>query len=172
MTTCFDPCAMMQIVFNPFSTTIICKEKLQNLASIEILGDVDWCSLPDILYSVPNRKFVGLSFAVDLGKEDFAVYLVESSNNNNVRFVPATGLGALKRYSGFGPGSRLEIFWSIFDESTRCELASLFDGVWMVNKNDRHLFKGVSVPSCYRLLDIDDILVTYGLKFPSNLAIE
>lgn len=172
MTKYFGPNVTMQIELNPFSFTILCKDKLPNLDSMEIFSDVEWCSLPDILYVEPLREFIGLSFAVDIGQEGFARHLVERSNNSNVRFVPATGLGSLGRYSEFGPCSRLEVFWSMSIEPIKCELASLFDGVWVVNKNGVDHFKGVSVPACYRLFDMDDILFTHELKFPSNLPME
>lgn len=159
---------VIQLEFNPFSVAMPWKDELQKFESVEVLSDVDWCSLPDILYAELSREFVGLSFAVDLGREDFAQRLVEISKSSHVRFVPAIGSGSLDRYSGFGPCSRLEVFWTTSIETIKCEPASLYDGAWVIDESREGYFKGVRVPAYYRLFDMNDILLTHELKSPSN----
>jgi hypothetical protein len=125
---------------------------------LQDLPDVEWCSLPDILLESTTRKFVGLSFAVDFGKELVAKRLC--SDLKHLRLLQCTDEEFLARYQGFGGGSRFEMIWATA-KLIDCEPASLSDGYWLGIEN-----RGVLMPCGYRLLGISDLLADHALKYP------
>ena len=131
-----------------------------NLSKLNRLMLVDWCDLPDILYSEGGRNFIGLSFAVTYHFESFVKRIVDLTSNKRIRFVCASD-NNFSIYEGFGCRDRLEIYWDEVDDVV-CELASLDSGAWLfsstsINNSDRE------IPCGYNLMSIKEIKNAYGL---------
>ena len=143
--------------FTPFKITFLDGEVLVKESEFE--SDLlPWCSLPDILFEDTQRRFVGLSFPVDIGKEREAQEFFKSQRSELLRYFMPQQAEQLPRYAGFGKNGRIEMMWSPeLETGLRCEFASLFHGVWSLPDSGHS-------PAGYVLRDIQDLIAAHGLK--------
>lgn len=156
----------IEISFTPFSV-IAHKDEPASTALHKILNDVEWCSLADILYEDSTREFIGLSFAVDLGKESFAKNIVAISASAHCKYIVANDLAECIRYEGFGGNDRIELFWKLPSTAAKCLYASMFTGFWFTEINSEKKAKELMAPSGYYFADIEAVAVDYDLVLPT-----
>ncbi len=122
---------------------------------------VELCSLPDILYEEKSRRFVGLSFFINHEYKNTIQKLVKNIANHNCRYISMSDSNNT-RYKGFGDNDRFEIYWSNPDGEVVCEMASLFEGVWLYVESDIKK-KNITKPYGFWLSLVDDIKDTHKL---------
>ena len=135
----------------------------------EMVGtdEVDWCSLPDILYDEQGRGFLGLSFPVHLGDEEFAQNMVHRTRDKRAVYIPVSGTNVPSRYIGFGKCSRLELYCAAPQSSVACQFASLFHGCWICGSRNPVPGKTLE-PFGYWLSMVGDVIETHGLALPKG----
>jgi len=154
---------VIELCFSPFSFHFQNHEERGAATRIEV-DLLPWCSLPDILYAGVERRFVGLSFPVDVGSEHVAQNFAVLQNSELVRCFGSEESERLSRYAGFGTGARLELMWIQEAEAAlHCEFASLFSGVWRLTEASN---EAARTPEGFLLLDIQQLLISHHLKMP------
>jgi hypothetical protein len=153
----------IQFRFTPFSVSFHDREVALSESEVE-MDLLSWCSLPDILFEGKERRFVGLSFPVDVGKEAAALAFTGSQKSELLRCLSPQQAEWSSRYSDFGRTGRLEMMWAKeVGVAMQCEFASLFNGAWRLQGPSK---EAVSMPTSYVLMDIQNLLDEHGLKLP------
>lgn len=153
----------IQFRFTPFNVTFLNGEVLHTDSESEI-DLLPWCSLPDILFEGVERRFIGLSFPVDIDGERAAQEFVNSQKSELLRWLLPQQAELLPRYAGFGNNGRLEMMWAREKgKGLRCEFASLFNGAWRLPGLSN---EAARIPVGYILMDLQHLLVEHDLKLP------
>ena len=154
---------VIELCFSPFYFDFHNHEGSVAAARIEV-DLLPWCSLPDILYAGVERRFVGLSFPVDVGSEHVAQNFADLQNSELVRCFGSEESERLSRYAGFGTAARLELMWSQEVEAAlHCEFASLFSGVWRLIEASS---EAARTPEGFILLNVQQLLIAHHLTMP------
>ena len=133
---------------------------------------VEWCSFPDLLMS-PDRTFVGLSFPVYFGREQFSRQLAALVASPFVRHVPLDSAMGRARYEDHGGLDRLEVIWDGLSGAIECEIASAIEGYWAFPKHGTQaLYDGFPVPIGYALHDLEEFLSIREMGLPERAIVE
>jgi len=152
--------------FAPFSVTFCNGDVLRASPESEV-DLLPWCSLPDILFEGADRRFVGLSFPIDVGAEHIAQEFADSQKSEFLRWFLPRQVAQLSRYAGFGESGRLEMMWARGTEGgLNCEFASLFHGAWRLPRAPGETASADYRPTGYLLADFQSLLASHGLKPP------
>lgn len=153
----------VRIRLYPYAVDFVHEADAQTLVPSR-LGDVGWCSLPDILFVPSSREFIGLSFPVDREHQAFSRRLAQRANDARARYLEPSD-PAFRRYAGLGDAHRLELCWQHVEGDVECEFASLFEGFWF--EDGAAQTDPLAMIRGYCLLDLEQILQDHRLSPPS-----
>jgi hypothetical protein len=130
-----------------------------------------WPSVPDLLIDPQVKTLIGVSYQVPALYRGMVQRLAAGLSSDVVRYDRQSAIAGVPPYQDFKGHDihHLEIVWSRSDQ-TSFMLAQLCEDVWYFNSQRASLEDERMLPVAFGLNDVDDVLLTYGLRLPDSFS--